>query len=65
MCSQKDIFKIAQVLINKHKKNAENIALDKTRYFIDKNDAKGAAVWLSVAGAIADLQVTECKGVLH
>jgi hypothetical protein len=66
MISQRDIFATAQLLIKKHGSKAEAFADKMMLRLMNKNDVKGASVWLSVSFAIDDLQ--KCKqqqGKLH
>jgi predicted secreted protein len=65
MISQKDIFISAQLLIKQHGAKAEDYASKKMMNLIEKDDAKGAGVWLSIMSAIEDLRSIKQQGKLH
>jgi hypothetical protein len=65
MTSQKDIYISAQLLIKQHGDKAEAVAEQRMHEMMEKDDAKGASVWLSISCAIDDLRATEQKGKLH
>jgi hypothetical protein len=66
MVSQKDIYTSAQLLIKQHGKKAEDVATRRMEELMDKDDAKGAGVWLAIASAITDLQnLKQQQGKLH
>jgi hypothetical protein len=56
MVSQKDIYASAQLLIKQHGNKAEDVAVRRMQELMDKDDAKGAGVWLAIAGAVTDLE---------
>lgn len=55
MITDKDIYTSAKVLISKHGKEAGAFADQRMQELMAKDDAKGAAVWLSIGQAIEDL----------
>jgi hypothetical protein len=65
MVSRKDIYLSANVLIRRYWDEAETVAWRKMHELMDKDDARGASVWLSIAGAIDDLQSVKRQGKLH
>jgi hypothetical protein len=65
MVSQKDIYISAQLLIKQHGNKAEDIATQKMQEMIDKDDVKGAGVWLSIGQAIENLRVVKSQGKLN
>lgn len=50
-----DIYISAKILIDQHGAEAEDFASDRMNHFMEKDDAKGAAVWLGIMSAINDL----------
>lgn len=50
-----DIYRSAKILIDLHGSDAEDYASEKMSYFMEKDDVKGASVWLGIIGAINDL----------
>jgi len=65
MVGQKDIFISAQLLIKHHGDKAEDYAFQKMLALIEKDDAKGSGVWLSIMSAIDDLRNVELQGKLN
>jgi hypothetical protein len=65
MVSRKDIYLSANVLIQRYGNEAETIAWKRMHELMDKDDVRGASVWLSIAGAIDDLQNVKRQGTLH
>lgn len=65
MVSQKDIYITAQLLIKQHGDEAEDYASEMMQSFIEKNDVKGAGMWLSVGAAIDDLRNMKRQGKPH
>jgi hypothetical protein len=65
MISQKNIYITAQMLIKQHGDEAEDYADGMMRSFIEKDDVKGAGVWLSIGQAIEDLRNKKRQGKLH
>ena len=65
MIDQKDIYRSAQLLIKQHGCEAEEIATERMREFMDKDDVKGASVWLQICHAIDILSMRDHQGKLH
>lgn len=65
MVSQKDIYISAQLLIKEHGKKAEEVAEQRMHELLGKDDPKGAGAWLSIMGAINDLNTVAVEGKLH
>ena len=65
MTSPKDIYISAQLLIKQHGDKAEVVAEQRMHEMIEKDDVKGASVWLSIGLAIDDLRATKQQGKLH
>lgn len=64
MVSQKDIYFAANLLVDVYGREAEDVAQRQLNELMGKDDVKGAAVWLSIAAAIDDLQHAK-QGKLH
>lgn len=58
-----DYYRTARILIKEYGDQAADEADRRMQQFIDKDDAKAAAVWLAVGQAISDLLAT--KGTKH
>lgn len=58
MIIEKDIYRSAQILVDKYKAGAEDYAIDMMHEFMARNDAKGAGAWLAIADAIRVLRLT-------
>lgn len=65
MTDQKDIYRSAQVIINRHGEDAEQWALDKMRTFMDAEDLVAASAWLIIAQAIQELKQQAPSGTVH
>lgn len=65
MVSDRDIYASANLLIKQHGGDAENVAQEKMLGFMDKDDAKAAAVWLAITNAISDLRMRERQKYLY
>ena len=65
MVNRKDIYLSANVLIRRYGDEAETIAWQRMHELMDKDDVRGASVWLSIASAIDDLQNVKRQGKLH
>jgi hypothetical protein len=65
MVSRKDIYRSANVLIQRYGNEGETIAWQRMHKLMDKDDVRGASVWLSIASAIDDLQNVKRQGKLH
>jgi hypothetical protein len=50
-----DIYISAKILIDQHGPEAEGFASERMAYFMEKDDVKGASVWLGIMSAINDL----------
>lgn len=61
----KDIYISAQLLVKQHGDKAEQVADERMRELMAKDDAKGAAVWLSISAALHDLRCVDSQGKLH
>ena len=58
MVSDADIFRSARVMIQEHGDGALEFAESRANALWDKNDDKGAAVWMRISRAIEELQKT-------
>jgi len=56
MTNDRDIYASAMLLIKQHGSNAEEVAMEKMLFFMEKDNAKGASVWLSIMNAIDTLR---------
>jgi hypothetical protein len=65
MIDHKDIYRSAQLLIKQHGQNAEDIAAERMQELMQKDDAKGASVWLEICHAIDVLNMRDHQGKLH
>jgi hypothetical protein len=65
MVSPKDVYISAQLLIKQHGNKAEDIAAQKMQELMDKDDVKGASVWLSISQAIENLRTVKSQGKLN
>jgi hypothetical protein len=65
MTSSKDIYIPAQLLLKQHGDKAEDVADKRMQELMAKDDAKGAAVWLSISSAIHDLRCMQSLEKLH
>ena len=65
MTSQRDIYATAQLIIKQHGVDAEAYASSQMQACIEKDDVKGASVWLSMSAAIDDLQNMKSQGKVH
>jgi hypothetical protein len=65
MTSYRDIYATARLLIKQHGDDAETYASEQMHAFMEKDDAKGASVWLAICSAIDDLQNISRQGKLH
>ena len=55
MTTDQDIYASAKLLIEHHGNDAEDIALARMLVLIEKDDVKGASVWLSIMDAMNTL----------
>jgi hypothetical protein len=60
-----DIYRSAKSLINHHGEGAEEYAIERLNALLEKNDAKGAGVWLGILKAIEDLRIIKPMGKVH
>ena len=65
MVSERDIYASAQLLINQHGSNAENVAEARLHCLMKQDDVKGASVWLAIMNAINDLTIKKRQTHLH
>ena len=65
MVSLKDTYLSANTLIQQYGDEAETVATQRMHELMDKDDVKGASVWLDIASAIDDLQSIKRQGKLH
>jgi len=65
MVSQRDIYASAKLLIHKHGSNAEDLAMKKMTLRMERDDLKGASVWLEIMSAIDNLTIRKQQGNLH
>lgn len=60
-----DIYRSAKILIDEHGSEAEDFASERMTYFMEKDDAKGASVWLGIMSAINDLNLRNNQKYLN
>ena len=56
MTSNADIFRSARVMVREHGDGALEFAQSRANALWDKNDDKGAAVWMRIARAVEELR---------
>lgn len=56
MTNDRDIYASAMLLIKQHGSNAEEVAMEKMLFFMQRDDTKAASVWLSIMNAIDTLK---------
>lgn len=52
MIIEKDIYRAAQLLVEKHQTAAEDYAIEMMHEFMHRDDAKEASFWLAIANSI-------------
>ena len=65
MVSQEEIYLTAAAFIALYGNEAEPLAIQRMHELMEEDDAQGASIWLSIAGAIDDLQSVKRQGKLH
>jgi len=65
MTDQKDIYRAAQLYINRFGAKAEQEALAKMQFFMDDEDLAAASAWLMIAQAVKELQQTSTSAAVH
>lgn len=65
MTGEIDIYRSAQVIINKRGEEAEGYARSRVRGYVDDGEIEGAAVWQMITNAIVKLQELETNSTIH
>lgn len=65
MVVQRDIYASAALLLKQHGSNAEDVALAKMLCLMERDELKGASVWLAILNAINDLRMKREQKHLH
>ena len=65
MIDDRDIWRAAKLLIDKHGENAGIEASMRADAMLDQGDLDGKAVWLRILEAVKELQNTKPTGPVH
>ncbi len=65
MIDDRDIWRAAELLIDRHGKNATTEAMKRADALAAQGDAAGKVVWLRILEAIEKLQSTVPTGPVH
>ena len=60
-----DLYISAKILIEQHGLKAEEFASEIMTYFVGKDDAKSASLWLGIMSAINDLNILNNQKYLN
>ncbi len=65
MESNRDIYASALLLIKQHGEKAEEVASERMYSFMEKDDVKGASVWLQILNAMDTLKQKNKQRYIH